>query len=67
MEIMFEDLIPDAQERLLKEFGVTKPEEMNWDSSPVAYVDIRDSHDPDEDDLDEDSYDRDFDFDEEEI
>lgn len=40
MEIMFEDLTPEAQERLLKEAGVARPEDMDWDEMPVAVVEF---------------------------
>ena len=60
MEIMFDDLNPEAQKRLLREFGVSSPEEMNWDNSPVAYADVRDQE-PDDD------YDEEYDFDEEDV
>ena len=69
MEIMFEDLNPEAQERLLEEFGISSPEEMDWDSSPVAFVDVKEIDEADEDDEegseDEDGYEDDFDLDEE--
>ncbi len=38
MEIMFDDLTDDAQRRLLKEANVSSPEEMDWDTIPVAEV-----------------------------
>ena len=57
MEIMFDDLIPEAQERLLREAGVSKPEDMHWDTSPVTVVDLRDdNHELDEDDFIEDAF-----------
>ena len=40
MEIMFEDLTPDAQKRLLEAAGVARPEDMDWDELPVAVVDF---------------------------
>ena len=40
MEIMFDDLKPEAQERLLIEAGVSRPEEMNWDEVPVTVVEF---------------------------
>jgi len=49
MEIMFDDLNSDAQKRLLKEAGVTTPEDMNWDEDPVAVVELE-KVDPDSDD-----------------
>ena len=65
MEIMFDDLTPEAQERLLREAGVSKPEDMHWDTSTVAVVDLReDNHKLDEDDLTEDIYDYGYDEDE---
>lgn len=63
MEIMFDDLTPDAQERLLIEAGVSKPEEMNWDTSPVAYVDLDDDiRTLDDDEIEKDMYDFDEDI-----
>jgi hypothetical protein len=41
MEIMFDDLTPEAQERLLFEAGISKPEDMHWDEVPVAVVEFR--------------------------
>ena len=38
MEIMFDDLTSEAQERLLEEVGVSSPEEMYWDTDPIAIV-----------------------------
>ena len=65
MEIMFDDLTPQAQERLLEEAGVSKPEDMHWDTSPVAVVDLReDNHELDEDDFTEDIYDYGYEEDE---
>ena len=40
MEIMFDDLRPEAQERLLIEAGVSRPEDMNWDEVPVTVVEL---------------------------
>jgi hypothetical protein len=36
MEIMFDDLTSEAQERLLEEAGVSKPKDMHWDEVTVA-------------------------------
>ena len=33
---MFDDLTPEAQERLLDEATFLKPEDTHWDTSPVA-------------------------------
>ena len=58
MEIMFNDLTIEAQKRLLDEAGVSRLEEMDWDTIPVAVVEFReDVHDLNEDDLAEDFYD----------
>ena len=35
ISIFFRDLKPEAQKRLLKGYGVTTPEEANWDVFPV--------------------------------
>lgn len=58
MEIMFDDLIYEAQVRLLAESHVTSPKEMNWDTIPVAVVEFGDdSSGPEEDDFIDDLYD----------
>ena len=65
MEIMFEDLIPDAQKRLLEAASVLRPEDMDWDELPVAVVEFSDAEnefkdddfDDDDDELYEDIYD----------
>ena len=63
MEIMFEDLTPEAQKRLLREACVLRPEDMDWDELPVAIVEFSDAehefkdNDFDDDDLHEDIYD----------
>ncbi|MBC8357821.1 MAG: hypothetical protein H8E54_02595 [Candidatus Aminicenantes bacterium] len=36
MEIMFDDLTTEAQERLLDEASFSKPEDTHWDTSPVS-------------------------------
>ena len=65
MEIMFDDLTPEAQERLLREAGVSKPEDMRWDTYPVAVVGPKeDNHELDEDDFTEDIYDYGYEEDE---
>ena len=53
MEMMFGDLTPEAQRRLLEEAGVSTPEEMHWDEFPVAVVDLEadDAEVEDEDDM----------------
>ena len=43
MEIMFDDLTPKAQKRLLEDAGVSKPEDMHWDEVPVAVVEFSES------------------------
>ena len=58
MEIMFDDLTPEAQERLLEEAGVSKPEDMHWDEIPVAVVEFsEDDHELEEEDFSENVYD----------
>ncbi|MHC4396785.1 MAG: hypothetical protein ACYS1A_14140 [Planctomycetota bacterium] len=62
MEIMFDDLTVEAQKRLLTEAGVSSPEDMHWDTIPVAVVEFReDGHELDEDDFTEDVYDYGYD------
>lgn len=55
MEIMFEDLTPEAQKRLLKEARVARPEDMDWDEMPVAIVEFE-SEEYDIEDEDDDYY-----------
>ena len=64
MEIMFDDLTPEAQKRLLEEAGFSKPEDMHWDEVPVAIFEFReDANELDGDDLVEDIYDYAYDED----
>jgi len=37
-EIMFSDLTPEAQKKLLKAFHIRSPETMNWDVVPIAII-----------------------------
>jgi len=41
-EIMFSDLTPEAQKKLLRAFHVRSPEDMNWDVVPIAVIPIED-------------------------
>ena len=54
MEIMFEDLTVDAQDKLLKAAGISRPEDMDWDELPVAVIDFNDPDDFDFGDDDDD-------------
>jgi hypothetical protein len=59
MEIMFDDLTLEAQERLLEEAGVSKSKDMHWDEIPVAVVELNvefneDDHEIEEGDFTED-------------
>ena len=40
VEIMFDDLVEDKKEKILKEFGISDPEEMNWDIAPMAIIEV---------------------------
>lgn len=71
MEIMFEDLTPEAQRKLLKEARVSRPEDMDWDELPVAIVEFNEGDhefngdssfddDDDDDELPEDIYDSEY-------
>ena len=60
MEIMFDDLTPEAQERLLNEAGVSSPNEMDWDTTPVAIVEFEDDDDECDDEIVEDIYGDDY-------
>ena len=45
-EITFDDLTPEAQERLLEAAGIESPSEENWDAGfPVAIVVFSDEED----------------------
>jgi len=71
MEIMFDDLTYEAQERLLSLAGISSPEEMNWDSVPIAVVEFEDAvfEDDDEevpDDIEDEEYDEEDDEEEDE-
>jgi hypothetical protein len=66
MEIMFDDLIPEAQEKLLKEAGISTPEEMGWDENPIAFVDLEEENELEDQYEEEDLYDYDLDYDDEE-
>ena len=64
MEIMFDDLTLQAQERLLEEAGVSKPEDMHWDEVAVAIVEFsKEDYEIEEDDFAEDIYDYGYDED----
>ena len=40
IEIMFDDLVESKKEKLLKEFEIGSPEEMNWDVAPLAIIEM---------------------------
>jgi hypothetical protein len=40
LEIMFDDLVEDKKEEILKKFGIGNPEEMNWDIVPIAVIEV---------------------------
>lgn len=40
IEIYFDDLCQERQKELLEAVGVESPEDMNWDTFPVAFVDL---------------------------
>ena len=60
MEIMFDDLTPEAQERLLNEAGVSSPKDMDWDTIPVAVVDLIEQDDECDDEIIEDIHGDDY-------
>ena len=39
-EIYFNDLKPEAQQELLETFGLSSADEMNWETLPIATIDI---------------------------
>lgn len=67
MDIMFDDLNYEAQQQLLKEAGVSTPEEMDWDEVPVAVVEFdKDKDDSDDDFMGEEFLDDSFGYDDDE-
>lgn len=38
MEIFFRDFNESTQKEILTMFGITAPEEMNWDTIPMFYL-----------------------------
>lgn len=42
-EIYFNDLKPEAQRELLETFGLSSADEMNWETLPVATVDMEET------------------------
>jgi hypothetical protein len=40
IEIMFDDLIESKKEEVLKELELCNPQEMNWDTVPMAIVEL---------------------------
>ena len=38
VEIFFDDLTPEAQQKLLIAADIASPEEANWDTLPIAVV-----------------------------
>lgn len=40
VEIMFDDLVESKKEETLKEFEIYNPEEMNWDITPIAIIEV---------------------------
>ena len=40
VEIMFDDLVESKKEEILKEFEISNPEEMNWDITPIAIIEV---------------------------
>jgi len=43
-EIYFRDLVPEAQEAALSFFGVSSPQDANWDSFPISTIEVYDEH-----------------------
>ena len=40
IEIMFDDLVEEKKEEILKKFEIDNPEEMNWDIAPIAIIEV---------------------------
>ena len=40
IEIMFDDLLETKKEEILKEFEIDNPEEMKWDTVPIAIIEV---------------------------
>ena len=66
MEIMFDDLSYEAQQRLLEEAGVATPEEMDWDTEPLVVLNFDKEEEAIENGFIDEEVEEDFDFDDEE-
>ena len=38
VEIFYNNLDEETQKELLNEFGIEKPEDMNWDTIPITII-----------------------------
>lgn len=43
-EIYFRDLVPETQEAALGFFGISSPQDANWDCFPVSTIEAVDEH-----------------------
>ena len=43
LEIYFRDLTTETQEAVLELFGITSPEDANWDSFPIFVLEVTES------------------------
>ena len=66
MEIMFDDLSYEAQQRLLEEAGAATPEEMDWDTEPLAILTFDKEEEALENGFIDEDIEEEFDFDDEE-
>ena len=40
IEIIFDDLIKSKKKEILKEFEIGNPEDMNWEITPIAIIEV---------------------------
>jgi len=43
IEIFFDDLSIEKQNELLEAYNITDPEEMNWETVPIATINVDDT------------------------
>lgn len=50
-EIYFRDLTPETQEAVLDLFGISAPEDANWDSFPIFTLEVMETSTGSDDDV----------------
>ena len=51
LEIYFRDLTPETQEAVLDLFGISSPEDTNWDSFPIFTLEVMETSIGSDDDV----------------